>query len=353
MSDFILYGAYGYTGKLITRYAAEYGLKPLLSGRNADKLRVMSEEFGFAYEAVNLSDQPALHRLLEKAPVVLHVAGPFVDTATAMHDACLATNTHYLDITGEIEAFAQAQALDRAALAKGIMLMPGVGFDVVPTDCLAAHLKERLADATDLTLAFAWKGGGISQGTAKSMLNGLGRPGAIRQNGKITPVPAAYDVREFPFAADRSRTAVTIPWGDVFTAFYTTGIPNIKTYFAAPKAQQKFMKWSNYLGPVLRHSFVKNYLRKKIEGRPEGPTDEQRAAAVGLVYGEAKSEDGRRVRARLKTLEGYTLTAKTALLITKKVLAGEFSPGYQTPAGLYGASLILEISGCVLDDLAE
>ena len=349
--DFLLYGAYGYTGKLITRRAAERGLTPLLSGRNAAKLRVMADEYGFPYRAVELSNRTELHDILKEVPVALHAAGPFIETAEPMMEACIATGTHYLDITGEIPVFAMAAKKGPAAEKAGVMLMSGVGFDVVPTDCLAAYLKDKMPEATELTLAFAWKGGMLSHGTAKTMLGGLGHGGAIRENGAIKPVKAAYHTREFPFTDRADLRAVTIPWGDVFTAYFTTGIPNIKTYFAVPPKQIKLMERSNFLGPLLRLGPVKNYLRKKIEAKPAGPDDTQRGKAETYIYGEVKDVSGKTVAARLRTPEGYTLTAVTAIDIVEKVIAGRVEPGYRTPAGLYGADLIMEADGVTREDL--
>ncbi|WP_020570765.1 saccharopine dehydrogenase family protein [Neolewinella persica] len=347
MNGFLLYGAYGYTGRLITRMAADYGLRPTLSGRNEKKLRAMAEEFGFPFRAVSLEDKVSLTEIVSQFKVVLHAAGPFIHTSGPMHQACLATGVHYLDITGEIAAFAAAQSLHAAAKAKGVMLMPGVGFDVVPTDCMAAYLKQLLPSSDHLTLAFAWKGGGVSHGTAMTMVEGLGEPGAVRKNGKIVPVRPAYKVRDFPFVAGKERTAVTIPWGDVFTAYHTTGIPDIETYFSTPPAQIMFMKASRYLGPILRLPMVKSFLRRKVAARPAGPTDEQRTKGEAYIYGEASNAHGEIVRARLRTPEGYTLTAITSLLITRKVLNGEFEAGYQTPAGMYGPDLVMEVPGVV------
>lgn len=351
MHDFILYGAYGYTGKLITRLAGEYGLRPLLAGRNAEKLAELAAESSFPHRAVDLTDAASLRDLLETAPLVLHAAGPFIRTAQPMIDACLATGTHYLDITGEIQVFAMAHRHGAAAREANIMLMPGVGFDVVPTDCLAAYLDAQLPDAEELKLAFAWQGGGISHGTAKTMLLGMGHPGAVRRRGKITPVKAAYKTANFPFSDQRNLQAVTIPWGDVFTAFHTTGIPNIETYFAAPLAQQRFMAWSNYLGPILRLQPVKNYFRKKIEARPAGPSDQKREKGRAFVFGAVRNEEGEVRAARLDTIEGYTLTARTALMITQKVIAGNWHSGYQTPAGQYGADLVLDVPDTRREDV--
>lgn len=331
--------------------AADHGLNPTLAGRNEAKLKEMSDQFGYPYRVVDLEDEQKLLAVLQDFEVVLHAAGPFIRTAGAMHQACLKTKTHYLDITGEIKAFAMAEQLDQAAKDQGVMLLPGVGFDVVPTDCMAAYLKEKLPTATHLTLAFAWKGGGVSHGTAMTMLEGLGEPGAVRKDKRIVDVPAAFKVRSFPFAEDRTRAAVTIPWGDVFTAYLTTGIPNIETFFAAPKRQIKLMRTSRHMGILLRMGIIKNFLRRKVAARPAGPSDAQREKALAYVYGEATAANGETVKARLVTLEGYTLTAITALMITKKVLEGQAKPGFQTPAGLFGADLILEVAGTKREDL--
>lgn len=351
MTNFILYGAYGYTGQLITNLAKEYGLTPLLAGRNEAKLSELSLASGFPYQVVDLADEVSLKALLREAKVVLHAAGPFIETADQMMDACLATGTHYLDITGEIAVFTKGAERDIAGHHADIMLMPGVGFDVVPTDCLAAYLKRQLLDATHLKLAFAWKGGGVSHGTAKTMLLGLGNPGAIRKNGKIMPVKSAYKTEVFPFASNLNLQAVTIPWGDVFTAYYTTKIPNIETYFAAPLGQQRFMQWANFLGPILRMGFLKKIFAKQIEARPAGPSDQQRNKARSYIYGQVTNAEGETRAARIETLEGYTLTAHTALMIVKRVLKGDWKKGYHTPAGLYGADLIMEVASTLREDV--
>ena len=351
MSDFLLYGAYGYTGRLITRMASDYGLRPLLSGRNAEKLAAMHSEYGYDYRAVDLGNRTELDALLAGVPVVLHAAGPFEQTAEPMLAACLRTGTHYLDITGEIPVFARAAKLGPEAERAGVMLMPGVGFDVVPTDCAAAYLKQRLPEASELILAFAWKGGGLSHGTAKTMLAGLGHGGAIREHGAIKKVKAAYEVRSFPFTDTVSLNAVTIPWGDVFTAYFTTGIPNIKTFFAVPPQQVKNMERSNWLAPLLKLGPVKSYLKKKIEARPAGPDADQREKAETYIYGEAREANGRTAAVRLRTPESYTLTGMTSLMIVQRVLKREVKPGYRTPAGLFGPDFILEVDGVTRENV--
>lgn len=347
-NTFLIYGAYGYTGELITRFAAERGLKPILAGRNEAKVKELADKHGFEYRAFALEDTAKLDAALQEVDVVLHCAGPFSITSRPMSEACLRNKRHYLDITGEITVFESMARVDKKAQEAGVMLMPGVGFDVVPSDCLALHLKNRLPSATHLSLAFYGIGGRISHGTQATMTMNIGRGGAIRKDGVITPVKAAYKSREIDFG-EAKKLGTTIPWGDVSTAFYSTGIPNIEVYTVIPQQQLKLLKLSRYIGFLLASGPAQKYLQSKIP--PGGPTDEQRARAKTLMWGKAWDAEGNEVETRQQCPEGYTITAIAALNITEKVLAGDFKPGYQTPAKAYGADLVMEIDGVNRQDL--
>src|SRR6266550_6648973 len=146
----MIYGANGYTGQLIAELANNHGEKPILAGRNAAKVRALAEKLGLPWRAFAL-DRPDLRDI----ELVLHCAGPFSATSRPMVDACLLARAHYLDITGEIDVFESVLGRDEEARQRGIVLLPGAGFDVVPSDCLAALLKQRLPSATKLELAFA------------------------------------------------------------------------------------------------------------------------------------------------------------------------------------------------------
>ena len=155
--QFLIYGANGYTGQLITRYAIEQGLKPILAGRNAVSIKALAEEHNLDYRIFGLDDPEEIDRALTDVSLVLHAAGPFIYTAKPMIMACLRNGVHYLDITGEIAVFELAFRYDGRARNKNIVLMPGVGFDVVPTDCMAVYLKQKLPDAKLLKLAFRFQ----------------------------------------------------------------------------------------------------------------------------------------------------------------------------------------------------
>jgi len=347
-NTFLLYGANGYTGELITRYAVELGMKPILAGRNAIKVEELAKKHHLDYRVFSLDETSRLDAAMQEVDMVLHAAGPFSLTSRPMVEACLRNKKHYTDITGEISVFESMAALDDKAKASEVMIMPGVGFDVVPSDCLARHLKDRLPTATHLSLAF-YGMGRISHGTQATMTMNIGRGGAIRKDGKITPVAAAWKSREIDFG-EVKKIGTTIPWGDVSTAYYSTGIPNIEVYTVIPKQNLKLLKASRYLGWLLKAKPVQEYLQKQIPAG--GPSDEERAKGKTYLWGEASDLNGNRVESRMLTPEGYTLTALAALKIAQKILDGAFTPGFQTPARAYGADLVMEIDGVNRQDVA-
>lgn len=343
-NTFLLYGANGYTGRLMLEMAQQYGLRPILAGRNKEAITALALQYNLPYHIVRLEDEEAVKKMLQGVTVVLNAAGPFKYTAFPLIEACLQSGTHYLDITGEMEIFEMAKQYDGAAHQAGIMVMPGVGFDVVPTDCLALFLQNMLPDANRLKLAFASTGGGVSHGTAMTMLEGLGEGGAVREYSRIVKKPLGHKGFWVDFGL-KKLFVMAIPWGDVSTAFHTTGIPFIETYTGIQPRLYKILKWQPLFNWLLRTAPVRRLLKKKIEARGAGPDAATRERSKSLVWGEASTSKGKKVEARLIGPNGYTLTAHTGLLITQKVLSGDFTTGYQTPASAYGADLILEVPG--------
>jgi short subunit dehydrogenase-like uncharacterized protein len=345
-NSFLLYGANGYTGTLIAKYAIQYDLQPILAGRKEEAIQSLAEELKLPYKIIDLNNAVQLKSALQEVNVVVHAAGPFADTARQMIDACLQTGTHYLDINGDISVFEMIKSFDAAAKEKNIMLLPGVGFDVVPTDCMALHLKNKLPDASHLKLAFASIGGSISHGTAMTIVNKLGEGGAARENGKIVQKQLGEKGMWVNFGSTK-LFVMSIPWGDVSTAYFTTGIPNIETYTAVKPKVYKLLKLQKLFNWLLQMEWVRNIVRKKIKQRPAGPGDEIRHKAKSMVWGEAGNAKGEIVTAHFTCADGYTLTALSSLIIAKKVMQGNYKPGYQTPAACYGEELVMEIPGTV------
>lgn len=345
----LIYGANGYTGKLIINEALKKKIKPILAGRTETKIQPLAEQYGLEYRVFALEETEKLEAALQDIKVVLHCAGPFMYTCKPMLQACLNTKTHYLDITGEYQIFEFCASRNDEAKQSGIMVMPGTGFDVVPSDCLAMHLKKSLPSAIDLKLAFASLGGGFSRGTAKTMVEGLGFGGIVRIDHKLTTVPNAYLNKNIDFT-DFKTLAVTIPWGDLSTAYISTGIPNIEVYMGVTPALLKQMQRSNYLGWLFRMRWVKNFLQKQIDKRKPGPSDKQLEEGKSYFWGRVADNAGNVKAAILKTPNGYKLTALTAVNIAKKVLENNFKTGYQTPSTAYTEKLILEIPDCSIHE---
>lgn len=324
-------------------------MRPVLAGRDAEKLRLQALDLGLDHRVFSLDETATLDDVLQDFPAVLHCAGPFAYTAKQMAAACLRTGVHYLDITGEIAVFEMLAGLDELALQAGVMVLPGVGFDVVPTDCLALHLKNRLPTATHLALAILSVGGSVSRGTALTGLERLNGWGAVRQQGKIVPVPLGHKIRTFDFGRG-PRPATAIPWGDVATAWYSTGIPNIGVYNANFGRLGLALRLLRVLGPVLQSGPVKGLLKKVVEARVKGPTSQQNRDGKVIVAGEVKDSEGRTASARLECPEAYQMTALTALAAVEKTLAGGAVPGFQTPAKAFGPAFVREVEDVRMKD---
>lgn len=340
----IIYGAYGYTGKLITEECKAKAMNVLLAGRDRAKLQTLSDATDLPFEVCNINDSSGLSSLLRKAKIVIHCAGPFQPTAKQMIEACLVAGTHYLDITGEFTVFEMLAGYDSRAKEMGILVMPGVGFDVVPSDCLALHLKKRLPTATHLELSFTMSKGGASRGTARTMVEGMGYGSMIRKDGRLTPVNLGAKTAEIDFGAFRKK-AICIPWGDISTAWRSTGIPNIQVYFGVTHSAVLMAKLSRWLNWLVRKRWVKDYLRKKVDARPAGPDDDKLYKGRTYLWGRVRDDKGNSVEARMKTINGYLLTARMAVIIAGKLLHADVRPGYHTPAQYFGEELVFEIEG--------
>lgn len=341
----LIYGANGYTGRLITQRAVAAGLAPIVAGRSETAVAAVGTESGLPQRVFALHEPAALDAGLADVAVVLHCAGPFEDTALPMAQACLRAGVHYLDITGELSVFQALLALDGRARASGAMLLPGAGLDVVPSDCLAAELAARLPGATQLELALLPLGG-VSRGTALTMLRAAGRGGAECRDGAVVALPAGVRVREIDFGRG-PVTCIALPWGDVCTAHVSTGIPNIVTWVAAPAALRLAARLQRPLGWLIGSGLVQRAAERRIRARPPGPSQQARARGRCFLWGRVSDAAGHTAEARLQTPEGYTFTAHAAVALAAVALAGGARPGFQTPSRLCGARFVLTLPGVV------
>jgi short subunit dehydrogenase-like uncharacterized protein len=334
----MIYGANGYSGRLIARCAVERGLRPTLAGRNHEAITRLASELGCPADTFAVpSDDLAEHLVGYSA--VLNCAGPFSQTARHMIDACIVMRVDYLDITGEIDVIEFGASRDQRAKEAGTAVIPAVGFDVVPSDCLAAMLAERLPNARLLQLAFS-AGGGMSPGTTKTMIEGLPSGGRARIDGQIRRVRSAWKSMEIPFR-EGTMQGVTIPWGDVASAYYSTGIPNIEVYATFPPTQIAWMRRLGFIMPLLGLPPMQRLLKRWVDRNVKGPSDQERASARSSLWGRVTDERGKSVSATLETLSGYQLTMLTAVAALERTLARAVPRGFSTASQAFGKDFIL------------
>jgi short subunit dehydrogenase-like uncharacterized protein len=348
-NEFLLYGSTGYVGEVIAHMAVQRGLQPIIAGRNAAKIEAQAAELGVEHRIFSLDDTVSIDKALGVVPVVLHCAGPYIYTSKPMAEACLRTGTHYLDLTGEIPVFQALLTLDPRCKACGVMLMPGSGFDVVATDCLALHLKQRLPTATRLTLAFHSQGpASLPPGTANVMFEMIPYGFKLRRNGQLEPFPPEMKTRMIDFGKGPVE-ATLFPWGDVFTAYYSTGIPNIEDYTVIAKEVRQQMSATSKIRPLFKLAAVRRFFRRKVK---TGSTAEERAKVRTSVWGEVEDDHGHKAVSRLHGPEASVVwTTFAALTAVQKVLDGKVLPGFQTPAMAYGADFVLECDGVTREDV--
>lgn len=344
--SWMLYGAYGYTGALLAEEAVRRGQRPLLAGRDEARLRPLAARLGLDYRVLALDDPPVLHAAVAEVPLVLHAAGPYIHTGPPMLEACLAGGTHYLDITGEVAVLEQAFALDARARERGIAIIPGVGFDVVPTDCLAAYVAGQVADPTQLTLAIH----ALTQssaGTTKGMVETLARSahGLVRREGVLQPYPYGRGARAFRFHSGE-RPAAPIPWGDLVTAYHSTGIPNITVYMALAPGLLRILRvaggFAGVLSAALKIAPLRRLALTLVEQRVTGPDAVMRQTARASIYACAENARGERAEAWLETPEAYRLTAEAGIRAVEQAFARQ-PRGALTPAQAFGADFVLSV----------
>jgi short subunit dehydrogenase-like uncharacterized protein len=345
----LLYGAAGYTGTLIARQAKRAGLPLVLAGRNERKLRPLATELGLELRVATVGDPSSWDRALDGISAVLNAAGPFRDTAPSVIAACLQKGVHYLDVSGEAAVIEAASRNDQEARRRGIMVMPAVGFDVVPSDCLALHTARRARRPRRLFIGLSGLGL-MTRGSAKTIFLQMGDPVLVRRRGSLTGIASGSLSRSFDYGAG-PRESIAVTWGDVATAYFSTGIADITVYSEATPAVRMYHAFVSSMSVVTPLAPWRLMLQSSTEWMPDGPSDAERKTRHMVIVSEVEDSHGGIIRCRMRTPDAYSMTATTASALASRVLAGDLEVGFQTPARVYGADYPLSMAGVTREDL--
>ena len=335
----MIYGASGYSAQLIIEELILRNVKPILAGRNELTVKSISEKFGCKFRIFELSNDKQVDEALGDIHTLLNCAGPFRLTAKELIESCLRTKTNYLDITGEIPVMHLAFSMNQKAKVSGIVILPSVGFDIIPTDCIAKHLSEKMPNAVNLKLALINKRGKISRGTWLTTLEFLKGTGRVLRDGKLIESPIgefAINIRLKNF----SFSGLSIPWGDVYSSYHSTGIPNAEVYLAVPKRIVQLRNLLSMLLKIFRIEMVKNFAAWYIQKNLTGPSKEERNTARSFIWGRVENSKGEMVEEVYQVMEGYNLTAKGAAESAIRILNNPLKPGYYTPSLAFGSDFM-------------
>jgi short subunit dehydrogenase-like uncharacterized protein len=313
--SWMLYGAAGYTGTLIAHHAHQRGHRPLLAGRSAPGVAALGERLDLPHQAVALDDPAALSAALAGVDLVLNAAGPFLRTAAPLAEACLAAGVHYLDIGNELQVFRALYGLDQRAQRAGVAIIPGTGFGVVATNCLARYVSDAVGGAQHLEVAARAAVSQQGPGMARSVQENLPYGGWIRRTGRLHPQPLGSGITVIDFPDGPCRV-MPFPTGDLEAAFQVTGAPDITAYSPAPADP----------GTDDRHA------------SPSSGPGEHRS----FGWARATGPDGATAQAVLQTGESYLFTAGASIRAVEETLTR--SPrGAFSPAAAFGSDFALTV----------
>jgi short subunit dehydrogenase-like uncharacterized protein len=346
----VIYGANGVTGRQVLAQALKQEQRPIVAGRDAPAVRNLANHHGLEAAIVSLDDRAALEALLRRSSRVLHTAGPFSRTAAPMLEACLASATPYLDMSGELDVIAATIARDAEARRVGIPLVAAAGFGVTAGDCIAAHVARRRPRAKSLLIGVDARNRHRSAGAVLSRLDVLAAGGAWIERGALVRGPIAH--RRFHGPPPGSQTFIAAPMGEAISAHRTTGIPDVVAGIPVPRAVAPFMRWLApplqvlARGPLLRVLVTKN--GRDTEAAEAAPP---KTPLRSTLWARASDDEGSTTSV-LETGEGYAFAAAAMVLAARMVgerpLVGSF-----TPAAAFGPDFVLQIDGVSRRDIDD
>jgi short subunit dehydrogenase-like uncharacterized protein len=328
MKTLMIYGATGYTGRMAAEHAKAAGIDLVLAGRSEAPLAELASKLGAGHRVFSVDDAGAIDAALTGISVLLNCAGPYMRTAEPLMKAAIRCGVDYLDISAELDSYRLAEALDKEARAAGVMLLPGSGGSVAMLGSLAGHAVQRVAEPRQIRIALHVTGS-MSRGSVTSATENMTADCFRLLGGKLVG-RSPEELRDFDFGnGPVSCFPVTLP--DLLTIHRATGVPDIETYV---------------------HVSGGGFPQGDLAALPDGPTAEQRNANRYQAAVEVTDASNAVFRSVLDTVNGYTFTPMAAAEAARRVLAGDHSPGFQTPAGLFGTGFAESIADTRIADMA-
>jgi short subunit dehydrogenase-like uncharacterized protein len=349
--QWLIYGAYGHTGRLVAEEALRRGHRPVLVGRSGPKLQAMADRMGLEFSPLSLDHPGALTAALRSTHLIFNAAGPFTETGPKIIEACLETGTPYADISGEFHHLRAVEALDARARTAHIPILTGAGFGVTFGDCLARHVVDRLPDATHLRVSVAASNALTTSAVRRTILEVLAKGGYAVEGGQWKHRPLAHQ-HWMVADGDSPLSFAAAPMGELAAARRSTNVANIVVGRPMPAKSAKRLR---LMSPLIQGALGVGPLRRAL-GRDKGsssapvPAPAPEGGWRSRIWAEAWNAGGNRVMARLETGEGYAATASAAITNVEALFSRPLV-GVLTPAQAFGAAHLLTIPQVEVTDL--
>ena len=338
-NDWLIYGANGYTGRILVEQAAKQGHKPVIAGRSPEKIKPLAEQYDLPYSILDLHDINALSEKVADFKLISNFAGPFPLTARPIAEACLENGINYIDVSGDLNTIQYIFDLNEKARAKSIVMIPAAGFITYATECLAHYIAEQIDETKFIELG-VYIIGGTSRGTAISTVDSIKDGCLIRKDHQLIPVKFGKDTKKIPFP-DGRKPAWAVPLAELLTVHKALTIPDIKVFNVMPH----FLHLLRLIAPLIQKTMkieVFKRIAKKIAAKqPEGPTREQNLNTKSYLWARAGDKIGNEKQAWLETPEAYYFTALLNIRFAEVILGSDLK-GSITPSEAFGKDLIFD-----------
>jgi short subunit dehydrogenase-like uncharacterized protein len=352
----VVFGATGYTGRLVSEQLVERGQRPLLAARDRGRLEALAGELGGLESAVaDISRPESLAELLGEGDVLATTVGPFARWGGAALDAAIGAGAHYVDSTGEPVFIRRVFEREGARAADaGSGLLTAFGYDWVPGNLAGAlALRDAGGAASAVRIGYFIRGdagaGGMSGGTKASAAGAFLEPGYRLDGGRLVSERGGARVHAFDLSG-RERLAVSAGSSEAFALPRVhPGLRDVEVYLGWFGGASRAVSVSSLaIAGATRIPGVKSLLHaafaRMVKGSTGGPTPEQRAASGSEIVAEALDPAGRVLsRVQLGGVDGYDFTGAMIAWAAERAASG----------GLQGVGALGPVDGFGLDPLEQ